>query len=291
MNQTETDALARKLFPGIRSKSRMELANRLIMSIQDKMMFWSIVLERDPREGEFEYNVKLSLDDPDNRVGLEDYAYGFVYDFQDVSIERKSKRMPEGFDPSRLDLIYDLSERIYKVYLHLYQWSLRWGISDKWFLEQGLQTLNLWCRREMTSNWDWAYIPEFLITLSPHRLNFHFKYTQWHPEANSWSFYKKRARKRLLAEFEKVADSYRKQRERAIGKRQRARDKRSEEHFLWLIDFQISGLEISEVVDKYFNHRLDIGHSTGLDYSTVREALQSLATVLPLTLRSKRGKD
>ena len=143
MNQTETDALARKLFPGIRSKRRMELVNRLIRSIQDKMMFWSPVLESDLRNAEFEYNVKLSLDDPDNRVGLEDYAYGFVYDFQDVSAERKSKRTPDGFDPSRLDFIYDLGERIYKVYLYIYQWSLCWGISDKWFLEQALQTLNL----------------------------------------------------------------------------------------------------------------------------------------------------
>ena len=129
------------------------------------------------------------------------------------------------------------------------------------------------------------------MTLSPNHLNFHFKYTQWHPEADSWLFYKKRARKRLLAEFEKVSDTYRKQREQAIGKQQRARDKRSEEHFLWLIDFQINGLEISEIVDKYFNHRLDLGHSMGLDYSTFREALQSLAIVLPLTLRSKKGKD
>lgn len=227
MNQTETEALARKLFPSIRSKRRMELVNRLIRSIQDKMMFWAPVLESDPRDGEYEYNVKLSLDDPDNRVGLEDYAYGFVYDFQDVSIERKSKRTPDGFDPSRLDLVYDLGERIYKVYLKLYQWSLHWSISDKWFLEQGLQTLNLWCREEMTNNWNWAYIPEFLMVLSPDYFNFHFRYMQRYPEADSWPLYKKRARNRFLAEFEKAIDSYRKQREQAIGKQKRARDKRS----------------------------------------------------------------
>jgi len=294
MDDAEVDILVKTLFHNIRSKSRLESAKGLINHLQDEMMFWSPILERDASNGEKdgvpEYNVKLSLDDPDNVIGLEEHEQDLFYRFRDVFTVRKSKQNHEGINQSYLDLIGDLGDGIYDIYRYLYHWSLHWNLSDKWFLTQSLHTLNRWCRESITTNWDWAYTPKLAIVYSPFYFDFPFTYAQWYPEADSWPVYKKKARARLLVEFEEKINAYREQREPTVKKRLRARSKRSEIHFLWLIDFQIHELEIPQIVEKYFDRWVDLGHDKGLDYSTVWEAIVSLATALPLTLRPKKGK-
>src|SRR5215208_6100397 len=195
MDDAEVDILVKTLFHNIRSKSRLESAKGLINHLQDEMMFWSPILERDASNGEKdgvpEYNVKLSLDDPDNVIGLEEHEQDLFYRFRDVFTVRKSKQNHEGINQSYLDLIGDLGDGIYDIYRYLYHWSLHWNLSDKWFLTQSLHTLNRWCRESITTNWDWAYTPKLAIVYSPFYFDFPFTYAQWYPEADSWPVYKK----------------------------------------------------------------------------------------------------
>jgi hypothetical protein len=180
-----------------------------------------------------------------------------------------------------------------KVVPAVRRWSTRWNLTSAWCKSHALRTLYFWCESGFTEDWNKAFEPDLLFGETDTSFEFLYHYPQWDPNVDSWQSYKRNAMQRLINKAEEELNEYGKQMKESMpGKRLKARNKqkRSEEHFTWLIEYQINGLEIPQIVRRYFDRWIDLGHEKGLDYSTVWEAIHSLANLIELTLRPANRK-
>lgn len=157
--------------------------------------------------------------------------------------------------------------------------SIKMWLDEEWWYDHLLQTLNMWHRTRCRKNFDWLYRLEY------HRPNptvlepFFFAFFPWSPRGESWASYEKS----MDQAYQEAKQKFKERRlEQHVSNPRRsphiARVKRAPVHFDWLIEYQVNGLRMSEIAEKYSS-------SKGMSLATVSEAVHSLAELLNMSLR------
>lgn len=157
-------------------------------------------------------------------------------------------------------------------------WAERYRLTDDWCLDYALITLYKWSY-SAEPDLDWDYKPrQFFIPIDTER-HFNFTFSAWHVDAEDWASYEKRLKEALR----RTILAYRNHQKEKAGSTRitPARKKREMMHYRWLVDFHIPQdkgwtLSDSEIAGKY-------GGRSGLERSTVYEAIYSTASLIGLT--------
>jgi hypothetical protein len=158
-------------------------------------------------------------------------------------------------------------------------WAERFRLTDEWCLDHILATLYEWSQSDQPDNWRCEQrVP--LIGGDPER-HFKFEFFAWHVDAEDWASYKKRLNESLNATL--LAYRVHQENNAKSRKIRPARKKRAGMHYFWLVDFHIPQAEGKTLSDTEIAERYDGG--SGLDRSTVYEAIHSTASLIGLTLR------
>lgn len=173
----------------------------------------------------------------------------------------------------------ELYEALCMLAIKLRYLSVKIWMTDEWWFDHLLQTLSMWHRTRCRKNFDWLYRLEYFrpnpCVLEP----FFFAFFPWSTRAESWTSYEKN----MDRAYEEIKLQYK---ERKLGQhasnrswpRHLAREKRELMHFTWLVEYQVNGMRISEIAEKY-------SAGKGMSLATVSEAVHSLAELLNLHLR------
>lgn len=182
---------------------------------------------------------------------------------------------------------YGKREKEVKQFQHaLRQWAERWHLIDYWFLDVVERTLKRWSQLKALRQLDWSHEGEYTGGFLIDKV-ISFEFMTWDVETEPWKEYEKRF-------LEAVKDWLRKYHDEKLrmglrNKKRIARDKRERSHFVWLVEYQVNELPITSrrgnsIVSGYSG-------ANSLDHTTVSEAINSLASLIGLTLRPlKRGR-
>ena len=155
-------------------------------------------------------------------------------------------------------------------------WAEKWRLADggDWFYDCALSTLNHWSSVGTADGWDPEYKPgTFLLLLGKH---FKFEFLEWDPKTTTWPDYKKS----MDEAYEKARGDYR-TRIRPNKRNVRARKTHELKHYKWLVEYQVRGKGYAEIAQVYQDE-------SGLDSSSVGEAVRQLASLIGIRLRPAR---
>jgi hypothetical protein len=160
-------------------------------------------------------------------------------------------------------------------------WSDRWGLSDDWVLELVLRTLWHWNIDEEACKelrWTPTVGVGYYHPLLHSDLLFKFTHNRWNPRNEEWSVYNKR----LEQAFRKYKDMYRTMLKFEIceGRGKPAARKLNDQHFEWLVRYQVQRWPPTAIAQKYCH---DAAKET-----TVRDALRSTAELIGLTVTKRK---
>jgi hypothetical protein len=172
-------------------------------------------------------------------------------------------------------------ERLVLLKEAISNWAERFQLTDEWCLDYILATLYEWSQSDQPDDWRCEQRAP-LIEGDPER-HFKFEFFAWHVDAEDWASYKKR----LNESFNAYLLAYRVHQENSAKSRKidPARKKRAGMHYFWLVDFHIPQPGAKTLSDTEIAERYDGG--SGLDRSTVYEAIHSTASLIGLTLRKR----
>lgn len=161
----------------------------------------------------------------------------------------------------------------------LLAWGDRWHLDTPWCIEVALRTLWQWSWSE-NGRCDWRRPSANYNTpygLGGDRFNT-FKYAQWNPLAEraeeGWDYIMEKFKEHLAAEFDRIRQDTR------IRGFLPVKDKRSSEHFEWLVQYHVKRRRYAEIA------------ATALPggEATIAKAVRDLAGAIVLPLDQRRGR-
>jgi hypothetical protein len=163
--------------------------------------------------------------------------------------------------------------------LALCKWGKCYHLTDEWIFSEALKTLNLWYYDRNADSWaceSEAYAPD--VEMYDHEQAFNFTFDPWDAAIDTQASYKKK----VSEEFTARLKDYCERMKESHGKG-KAYDSRSHKHFRWLVEHQINGRRYEEIAQSEQDEN-------GMDFRRISEAINPLAKMLGLTLRSARGR-
>jgi len=179
----------------------------------------------------------------------------------------------EGLVPS------PYQERLILLREAISNWAERFRLTDEWCLDHILITLYEWSQSEQPGD-DWRYQQRVFYSEGDLERLFKFEFSAWHVDAEDWASYRKSLEERFL----RTLLAYRAHQEDNAKSRKisLARKKRNKEHYQWLVDFHVPQADGKTFSDSKIAEKYDDG--SGLDRSSVYEAIHSTASLIGLTL-------
>jgi hypothetical protein len=127
----------------------------------------------------------------------------------------------------------------------LKDWSKHSHLQDDWLLDYALQTLALWSEAGVPEELDWQYQLTGVYSFELAQ-PFQFEYRAWKPEIDTWSSY----RRKLDAAYKTALKAYRSESSPST-KPKLAYDCSTDEHFLWLVKYQVGELSAEDLFANY----------------------------------------
>jgi hypothetical protein len=173
----------------------------------------------------------------------------------------------------------ELYESLCMLTIKLQYLSNKLWLMEEWWFDHLLQTLNLWHRTRRRKNFDWLYRLEYYRPVPCVLEPFFFAFFPWSTRTESWASYERN----MDEAYEEMKLSFKERRLRQHtsdygGPRRLAREKRELMHFTWLIEYQVNGMRMSEIAEKYSSGK-------GMSLATISEAVHTLAELLNIILR------
>lgn len=211
-----------------------------------------------------------------------EYVIVFDLDMLPENLAEMASRDMVGNDElekEHLGLFPPLYQPHARFELALCKWGKGYHLTDEWIFSEALKTLNLWYHSRNADNWaceSEVYAPD--VEMYDHEQAFKFTFDPWDAAIDTQAVYKKKIgevfKARLKDYCERMKESHGK------GK---AYDSRTSKHFRWLVDHQINGRRYEEIAQSEQDEN-------GMDFRLISEAINPLAKMLGLTLRSARGR-
>lgn len=185
----------------------------------------------------------------------------------------------ESLEKEHLNLFPPMYQPHARFELALCKWGKGYHLTDEWIFSEALKTLNLWYYSRNAAKWaceSEAYAPD--VEMYDHEQAFNFTFYPWDAAIDTRASYKEKVSQAFTSKLE----DYCKRMKESHGKG-KAYNSRTSKHFLWLVEHQINGRRYEEIAQSEQDE-------SGIDFRRISEAINPLAKMLGLTLRSARGR-
>ncbi len=175
---------------------------------------------------------------------------------------------------------WEVPNELLRLREQLWTWCARWGLFESWCLDKALLMLRLWLQipneEEFIAD-TWSTFTARPSSSQPQR-RIVFGCTNWNPLTET----RAKGRQRMLAEIEQELDEHLDFTEllaRASGQRRTPR--KSADHFVWLVQYQVQQHSFTRIADAVCRDR-----------KTVERAIKDAAVLVGVSLRrpSKGGR-